>query len=257
MRTRTRKPESEQLDAFIARLLQNSAGNPDLNRRLQELIKPNELRQFYEDSFRTRSKVQPESALRSAARATTVIGKILGSLSKSRGVNQKYSVWIIRLGQVFWSLVEVAVPRSFPDLLFRHWLKLVYFLEALLIAGSTILLAKEVQQFALLAFGITAAVHMAVLVLRDLLDSRNRWFNLAKALLAVALVALIVIGGLSVAAVFDSQFAWNVIWTARNFYRTDYPWGFNLKTLARVVLILVPFVVFLWVIRKDVFRRTA
>ena len=257
MRTRTRKPESEQLDAFIARLFQNSAGNPDLNQRLKKLIKPNELRQFYEDSFRTRSKVQPESALRSAARATTVIGKILGSLSKSRGVNQKYSVWIIRLGQVFWSLVEVAVPRSFPDLLFRHWLKLVYFLEALLIAGSTILLAKEVQQFALLAFGITAAVHMAVLVLRDLLDSRNRWFNLAKALLAVALVALIVIGGLSVAAVFDSQFSWNVIWTARNFYRTDYPWGFNLKTLARVVLILVPFLVFLWVIRNDLFRRTA
>jgi predicted acylesterase/phospholipase RssA len=257
MRTRTRKSESEQLDAFIERLFRNSAGNPDLNNRLKRLIKPNELRQFYEDSFRTRSKVQPESALRSAARATTVIGKILSAMSKSRGVNSKYSVWIIRLGQVFWALVEVAVPRSFPDLLFRHWLKLVYFLEALLIAGSTILLAKEVQQFALMAFGITVAVHMAVLVLRDLIGSRNRWFNITKAILAVVVVSLIVIGGLSVAAVFDSQFAWDVIWTARDFYRTDHDWGLNLKSLARVLLMLVPFVVFLWVIRKDVFRRTA
>jgi hypothetical protein len=69
------------------------------------------------------------------------------------------------------------------------------------------------------------------------------------------LVALIVIGGLSVAAVFDSKFAWNVIWTARHFYRTDVPWGFNRKSLARVLFMLVPFLVFLWAIRKDVFRR--
>lgn len=258
MRTRTRKPEAEQLDAFIARLFANSAGNPDLNRKLKQLIKPNELRQFYEDSFRTRSKVHPESALRSAARATTVIGKILGSLSQSRGVDSKYSVWIIRLGQIFWSLVEVAVPRSFPDLLFRHWLKLVYFLEALLIAGSTLLLAKEVQQFALTAFGITAAVHMAVLVLRDLIQSRNRWANLAKAVGGVVLVTLIVIGGLSLAAVFGFEFAWNAIWTARHFIVTDHPWGFNLKSLARVLLIVLAFAVFVWSIRRDVkalFRR--
>ncbi|HEX6044732.1 MAG TPA: DUF3376 domain-containing protein, partial [Pyrinomonadaceae bacterium] len=257
MRTRSRKPESEQLDAFIDRLFRNSAGNPELNSWLKRLIDPNELRQFYEDNFRKRSKVEPESALRSAARATTVVGKILGAMSKSRGINSKYSVWIIRLGQVFWSLVEVAVPRSFPDLLFRHWLKLVYFLEALLIAGSTLLLAKEVQQFAITAFGITAAVHLAVLVLRDLIDSRNRWFNLAKAILGILLVSLIVIGGLSVAAMFDSQFAWDAIWTARNFYRTDQEWGFNLKSLARVLFIVIPFLVFAWVIRKDVFRRTA
>jgi patatin-related protein len=258
MRTRTRKAEAEELDAFIGRLFTHSAGNPDLNRKLRQLIKPNELRQFYEDSFRTRSKVQPESALRSAARATTVIGKILGSLSQSRGVDKKYSVWIIRLGQIFWSLVEVAVPRSFPDLLFRHWLKLVYFLEALLIAGSTLLLAKEVQQFALTAFGITAAVHMAVLVLRDLIQSRNRWVNLAKAIGGVIVVTLIVVGGLTLAAVFDFKFAWNAIWTARHFIVTDHPWGFNWKSLARVLLIVLAFLVFAWSIRMDVkalFRR--
>ena len=258
MRTRTRKAESDQLDAFIARLFANSASNPDLHGKLKQLIKPNELRQFYEDSFRTRSKVQPESALRSAARATTVIGKILGSLSQSRGVDRKYSLWIIRLGQIFWSLVEVAVPRSFPDLLFRHWLKLVYFLEVLLIAGSTLLLAKEVQQFALTAFGITAAVHMAVLVLRDLIQSRNRWVNLAKAVGGVVVVTLIVVGGLTLAAVFDFQFAWDAIWTARHFVVTDHPWGFNLKSFTRVLLILVVLMVFVWSIRTDVralFRR--
>src|SRR6185369_16863672 len=128
MRTRTRKAESNQLDDFIRRLRDNSASDPKLNERLKNLINQNELRQYYEDNFPVRSKLEPESTMRSAARATTVVGKILDSMSKKRGVNSKYSLWVVRLGQIFWSLVEVAVPRSFPDLIFRHWLKLVYFL---------------------------------------------------------------------------------------------------------------------------------
>lgn len=251
MRTKTRKAEPNQLDDFINRLLSNCTTDPALNKKLSDLIHPNELRQFYEDNFRLRSKLEPESTLRSAARATTVIGKILDSLSKGRGVSSKYSLWIVRLGQIFWALVEVAVPRSFPDLVFRHWLKLVYFLEVLLIAGSTLLLAKEVQQFALTAFGITAAVHLAVLILRDLIQSRNRWANLGKAVGGVVLVVLIVSGGLAFSAVLGGQFAWNVIWTLRTFVMTEHPTGLNLKTLARVVLILVVFSVFLFAIRND------
>jgi patatin-related protein len=258
MRTKTRKAEPNQLDDFIKRLCDNSASDPDLKQKLKELINPNELRQFYEDNFRTRSKVEPESALRSAARATTVVGKILDSLAKGRGVPSKYSLWIVRLGQIFWALVEVAVPRSFPDLLFRHWIKLMYFLEVLLIAGSTLLLAKEVQQFALTAFGITAAVHLAVLILRDLIQSRNRWANLGKAIGAVVLVVLITVGGLAFSAVLGVEFAWNVLWTARAWVLTEHDIGLNLKTLGRGLLILVVLTVFLWSIRRDlkaIFRR--
>lgn len=251
MRTRTRKAESGQLDDFIRRLRENSTSDPKLNQQLKDLIDPNELRDYYEDNFRTRSKLEPESTLRSAARATTVVGKILDSMSKKRGVNSKYSMWIIRLGQIFWSLVEVAVPQSFPDLIFRHWLKLVYFLELLLVIGSTVLLAKEVQQFALLAFGLTAGVHLAVVLLRDLIESRNRWVNLAKAIGAGLLVGLIIVGGLSVSAMLGGAFGWNVIWTIRNFHFTEPGWGINLKSLTRVLLILIIAAVFLWSIRKD------
>jgi len=251
MRTRTRKAESSQLDQFMRRLRENTASNPELGQRLKELIDPTELRDYYEDNFRTRSKLEPESTMRSAARATTVIGKILESMSRKRGVNSKYSLWIIRLGQIFWSLVEVAVPQSFPDLIFRHWLKLVYFLELLLVAGSTLLLAKEVQQFALTAFGITAGVHLAVVLLRDMIESKNRWMNLGKAIGAAVLVGVIIIGGLSVSAMLGGTFGWNVLWTVRNFHFTEPGWGFNLKTLTRVLLILLIAFVFLWSIRKD------
>ena len=252
MRTKTRKSDENQLDDYIQRLFNNSASDPALHARLQELINPTQLRQFYQDKFKERSKLEPESALRSAARATTVVGKILDSLSKQRGVNSKGTMWVVRLGQVFWSLVEVAVPRSFPDLLFRHWLKLVYFLELLLFAGSTILIATEVQRFALVAFAITVSVHLAVLLLRDLIQSRNRWINLLKAVGGAVLVSLIVAGGLAVGAVLGIEFAWNAIWSVRAWVLTEHDMGWNLKTLARFFMILVMLTFFLWAIRGDI-----
>lgn len=258
MRTKMRKADPNQLDEYIQRLFENSASDPALNQKLKEMINPNELRQFYEDNFRKRSKLEPESTLRSAARATTVVGKILDSLSKGRGVSSKGTLWIVRLGQVFWSLVEVAVPRSFPDLLFRHWLKLVYFLELLLFAGSTVLIAAEVQRFALVAFAITVSVHLAVLLLRDLIQTRNRWLNLLKALGGVVLVSLIVAGGLAVGAVLGLEFAWNVIWSVRAWVLTEDDLGWNLKTLTRGFVIILMLLFFLWAIRGDLrafFRR--
>ena len=256
MRTKTRKAESTQLDDYIKRLTTNCAANPKLKERLNELINANELRQFYEDNFRLRSKLEPESTLRSAARATTVVGKILESMSTKRGASSKYSMWIVRLGRIFWALVEVAVPRSFPDLVFRHWLKLIYFLEVLLIAGSTLLLAKEAQQFAITAFAITAAIHLAVTILRDVLQSENRWLKIGRAILIFLFIVVIVSGGLALAAVFGWEFAWNIIWSTRTFILTDHDLGLNLKTLTKVLLILAPLTVFLWTIRKDLFRKT-
>lgn len=255
MRTKTRKAEANQLDDYIGRLSTNCSTDPKLQQRVNKLINPNELRQFYEDNFRLRSKLEPESTLRSAARATTVIGKILESMSTKRGASSKYSMWIVRLGRIFWALVEVAVPRSFPDLLFRHWLKLIYFLEVLLIAGSTLLLAKEAQQFAITAFAITAAIHLAVTILRDVLQSENRWLKIGRAILIFLFIVVIVSGGLAIAAVFGWDFAWNIIWSIRHFVLTDHDLGLNLKTLTKVLLIIVPLTVFLWTIREDISRK--
>jgi patatin-related protein len=258
MRTRTRKPEPELLDKFVEKLRENSAVNPDLKKKIGALINPNQLRQFYLDSFRTRSKVEPESALRSAARATTVIGLMLESLSSQRRVSTKYAIWIARLGQVFWSLVEVAVPQSFPNLIFRHWLKLVYFLEALLIAGSTLLLHREVQQFALTAFAITAAVHLAVVILGDLIKNQNKWINLAKAAGVVILVALIATGVLTISAILGAGFSWRIISGVRAWLLAPTPLGLNAKTFGRFGVFLVVFLCFLAAIRDDlkaVFRR--
>ena len=168
MRTRSGNAEPNLITQFIENLK-----TYDVAGQLKTLIDDKAFRQHYVDTFPARSKLDPESTVKIAARATTVIGKMLERLSSSRGASTKPALWIARLGQIIWSMVEVAVPRSLSNLIFRHWLKLIYFLEALLLVGSTLLLAPEVQKFAITAFSLTAGIHLGVYLLSDYLQGKH------------------------------------------------------------------------------------
>lgn len=239
MRPRSGNAEPKLITDFI----KNLQGN-DVAEQLKTLIDSNAFRQHYVDTFPVRSKLDAESAVKTAARATTVIGKMLEGLSSSRNVSTKPSLWIARLGRIFWALVEVAVPRSFPELLFRHLLKLIYFLEALMIVGSTFLLASDAQRFAITAFGITAATHLAVAILSDLIQSRNRWATLAKTIGIVIVVILIAAGGLAISAILGADSLWFAMDETKK-------WIAGSQKLLMYGLGGFVFLVFLWAIRKD------
>jgi len=239
MRTRSGNAEPNLITQFIKNLKKYDDAD-----KVTTLIDDNAFRQHYVDTFPARSKLDPESTVKTAARATTVIGKMLEGLSSSRNVSSKPSLWIARLGRIFWALVEVAVPRSFPELFFRHSLKLIYFLEALMIVGSTLLLASDAQRFAITAFGITAAIHLAVVILSDLIQSRKRWATLAKTVGIVILVIMLAVGGLAISAILGAETLWTAmskakVWIAASQFRI-------MLGLGGVVFLL-----FLWAIRKD------
>lgn len=247
MRTRSGNAEPILITQFIDNLIHNDCAgtlNTQSDGKTQPMIDNNAFRQHYVDTFPVRSKLEPESTVKTAARATTVIGKMLEGLSSSRNVSTKPSLWIARLGRIFWALVEVAVPRSFPELLFRHLLKLIYFLEALMIVGSTLLLASGAQRFAITAFGITAATHLAVVILSDLIQSRNRWATLAKTIGIVILVIVITVGGIAISAILGADALWLKMYETKNLIAA---WQkYLMYALGGVV-----FLIFLWVIRKD------
>ena len=243
MRTRSGNAEPNLITQFIGNLK-----TYDVAGQLKTLIDGNAFRQHYVDTFPARSKLAPESTVKIAARATTVIGKLLEGLSSSRGASSRPGLWIARLGRIFWALVEVAVPRSFAQLFFYHWLKLIYFLEALMILGSTLLVAPDAQKFAITAFGITAAVHLAVVILSDLIQSRNRWVTLAKVIGIVILVTLLALGVLAVSAILGADKIWEAMEATKNWIP---------RRQRRLMLGFGGFVflVFLWTIRKDLLSR--
>jgi len=192
MRTRSGNPDAKLISGFIDNLKTYDATG-QLN-----ALDGKELRQHYLDTFATRSRLQPESTLKITSRATTVLGKMLSALSQKHNVDSSMVAWIARVGQVLSGLVEVAVPRSMPSLMFRYWLKLLYLFEVLLIVFSTLLAEPRVSQFGWNLLGITMAANVAVWLLSDWMSRRHVILRTLLALLGFSVFLIFLIGALKV-----------------------------------------------------------
>ena len=132
-------------------------------------------REKYKDDeeYAAKRRFDPQRLLLNAGRASRVFGDLLDGYSEDRRLPKRGVVWIARSARLFWLLVEVAVPGSLRNLMFRHGLKLLYVFEALMILLGTLLLNPTVQQFGFVAFVVTAAVHAAVLFLQDAMSKNE------------------------------------------------------------------------------------
>lgn len=119
--------------------------------------------------------LEPREALRLVSRTTKIVGKILEQIAEKNARAGSRLAWISRLGAIFWGLIEVAVPHSFLNLLFRYWLKLLYFFEAVLIIGGVLLGNPDVQRFGLLALLVTIALNLTMLLLHDSMRGGGAW----------------------------------------------------------------------------------
>lgn len=157
-------------------------------------LQGNELYTFMRDHYEINRQFEPEPTLRVMGRATRVIGSMLDDISKKRNVESKFTTWISRVGQIFLGLVEVAVPESLLSLLFRHWLKLLYAFEIVMLVLATFVLSTPgVATFAWKLLALTLATNFAVFLLRDYMRGRNLWLRLGILALTLVTAALCVI----------------------------------------------------------------
>jgi Protein of unknown function (DUF3376) len=191
-KTNPTKESETRLREFVNRAIESPIDSA-LGPALRSLLTEERLREFFRDSYEVNREMDPKMAVRGLSRSTRVVGEMLEDISNQYQVDGKSAAWLTRLGRVFWGLVEVAVPRSLPNLLFRHWVKLLYLFEFLLIAGGWLFVAPQAQRFGFIALGITLAAHGGVLALGDWMRHKSRrWKRASQVLLTVALTALIV-----------------------------------------------------------------
>jgi hypothetical protein len=147
------------------------------------------LRYFKEEpGYEVDRRLDPQVTVQLLARSTRVFGRMLEGLVEKSGADRKRVAWVIRLAQLFWGFVEVAVPGSFLNLLARHFLKLLYAFEVFLIVGGTLLVNPEMQQLGLKSLAITLAANGIVWLLGWYMQGRHRLLRLlagAAALLVV------------------------------------------------------------------------
>jgi hypothetical protein len=150
---------------------------------------------FIRSNYEVNRDLDQKLILRSISRSTQIIGKMFEDMANQQNLEGKRLAWISRLGQVFWGLVEVAVPGSLLNLLVFHWLKVLYAFEIFLIVGAILLSADEsVTRFGWTALGITAVINVVVLLLSDYIRGRKPVLRALVALFVLLISAFAVLG---------------------------------------------------------------
>lgn len=138
---------------------------------------PEAYKQILYDAFKEEYQVDrqpnPRLAVRAMARATRVTGQIFEQIADAYQVDRRPGRWIAKLGSIIWGLIEVAVPNSFGNLLFRHWLKLLYTFEVFIVFAGLLVGFREAQWFGLALLVITSVVHLATWLLGNWMAGRK------------------------------------------------------------------------------------
>ncbi len=194
----------------VLKPLQDEKLKDRLTSVLQSGLTDENLLNFIRNSYEVRRELEPKLMLRSLARSTQVIGKMFEDMADQHQLEGKRLAWIARMGQFFWGLVEVAVPGSTMNLLFLHWLKILYAFEIFLIVGSILVNADPgVTHFGWTALALTGALNVIVLLLGDYIVGKGKWLRLTFLTGIAALLFLTVLG-------FGELAGWEWAGTIRN-----------------------------------------
>jgi patatin-related protein len=177
-RIRARVNAGEKLDTVLDDVLaERREPKPDDGASKPVALRSVQRRDLYEyvkTEYTVNRELDPQAVLRLMSRSTQVVGKMFENLARDTQASSKGLVWVVRLGQFVWSLVEIAVPQSLMNLLFRHWVKLLYVLEVFVIAVMSLFGVQGGIRFGWMLFGITAVTHVAVLFLEDYMHPRSK-----------------------------------------------------------------------------------
>jgi patatin-related protein len=190
-------------DSAVARLA-GRIGNEALPGRLEavlgDCLSAEKLLEYFRDGYEVNRDLDPQSALGALARGSRVVGHMLEGITERHTQEGQRVRWLTRVATWFWGLVQVAVPRSLPALVFDHWLGLFYTLAVLLVLVGVVA-GGEVLGWGVRILGVALAVHVVVLFFRDFVGRRGRVAAVLPGLLVLLLMGLLAAGVAWVAGV--------------------------------------------------------
>lgn len=207
------------LDDVIKFLDSDPSINRSANLRalLQGCLDDDSLRAFLGTGYEVDRRLSAETGVRLAARATAVVGKMIDGLARSKRFDNPVTKWMPLIGKVFVGVVEVAIPRSFGNLIFKQWLKLLYAFEIFTIVAGTLLVSPETANVGWKALGITFVLNYVVLLVNQYIRSERRAWRLLQALVLAVLALLLFVGCRNVRGFVTRRATTAVHWIAKTF----------------------------------------
>lgn len=186
---------AEQMQRIFAELWSgDSQARSQLGSVIVSLLGEPGLMRYVRDVRQLEPSPDPEATLKSAARAVTITGRVLEGIARRNDGGTAVPRWIARLGLMLQGIVAVSVPGSMKDGLWRHWLKLLYAFEVVLVVVALVFGSADMKSLAITAFASTVGVHLLTWIARDLMRERRRALRWVVTGLLVALLALAAVG---------------------------------------------------------------
>ncbi len=186
------EPDPRPLTAMLDRL----APYLQTGSRIAALLDHEAVTGAFLDAFARERELPALTRYRLMSRAAAVFGHILDGLEGTPGgVTKPLARALTSIGRSAWGLVELAVPRSLPSLIFGRGVFLIYALELTLLAGGYVLGSDPARAVGGQLLLLTVGLHVlwGVLGMR-LRGFRDAW-KLLLLLVALVVLALAGIGG--------------------------------------------------------------
>jgi patatin-related protein len=197
-----RASAGEPMEKAVAKVTRHLKQDTPVRTKLEAVIRGSldnkELLEFIKTGYEVNRKLDPRPLLTSISRSTQIIGKVFENVANANQLDGRSLAWIARLGQLFWGLVEVAVPNTIKNMLWNHWLSVIYAFEFFTIVAGLLLSSSGAQQFGWTAFGITVVLNVLVLVLKDIMRGRRAVFRATGLLVCLVILGLSILGLLEI-----------------------------------------------------------
>ncbi|MFN2508870.1 MAG: patatin-like protein [Chthoniobacterales bacterium] len=190
------RTERDKLEAGVADFVGDSEQLNDAMQRLITFCKSDEqLLCHYKESYAVDRELDRGELLKVVSRATKIFGKMLQNVASESGkAGKEIPALVTRVAAVFSGILELSLPRSAPELLWRYWRSLLYVIGLLLFMVGLIFGVGPVQKGGLMIVAVTFAIHLATSWL-ELWIRRWPWLNRVVAtLLSLLLASLVFLG---------------------------------------------------------------
>lgn len=142
----------------------------------------------------------PATTLSSVARATTITGRVLHTVSARRGVGTLAARWVARVGLMLQGVVAVSLPGTLRQRWWSHGVKVLYTFELVTLVAAVLLGSGDMRTLALSVFLLTLGAHFLTLVAGDYVRKRWSWLRLGLVLLLLVFFGLAVVGAVTLFA---------------------------------------------------------
>ena len=185
----------DKLKRLLAALqLEPGPARDRLAAALTGLMDPDALRHYAGTQPTFDPRPPMDRTMRNAARAVTVMGRVLEGVSQSDAPSTApLARWAARLGLVLQGAMVVALPGTPGEHVFANLLPKVYAIEGVLLLVALLFGDAGLRFTALSALGVTALVHLVTMLLRDAAREGRRSKVILGALLAAALTVLLLV----------------------------------------------------------------